>query len=290
MSRRTIGCLLTFTSECDRSHTASPDFAVYYHWLTKFRRGSSLAPRGERGEMADRVIQLAVSESGSGSGAVFSFHLHLDGDVAASNQGLTVPQSQAVRELSTRYGSLFEQHRLPQLAREEQAAIGAQLFELWLAPTWQKLSVKLALGDQRILVIASDRASVLNLPWELLRPAGGEAVGADAKWSLRRLPWADRQLEAADGPLPAGPLKVLYMVSAPTDQDELDFEREEELLLSALGRTGRRVVFDSGDLGSFEELGERIGEFRPHIVHLTGHGVTREETAYFAFEDERGKT
>jgi len=155
--------------------------------------------------MADRVIQLAVSESGSGSGAVFSFHLHLDGDVAASNQGLTVPQSQAVRELSTRYGSLFEQHRLPQLAREEQAAIGAQLFELWLAPTWQKLSVKLALGDQRILVIASDRASVLNLPWELLRPAGGEAVGADAKWSLRRLPWADRQLEAADGPLPAGP-------------------------------------------------------------------------------------
>jgi CHAT domain/AAA ATPase domain len=80
------------------------------------------------------------------------------------------------------------------------------------------------------------------------------------------------------------------MVSAPTDQDELDFEREEELLLSALSRTGRRVVFDSGDLGSYEELGERINAFRPHIVHLTGHGVTREETAHFAFEDERGET
>jgi CHAT domain len=139
-------------------------------------------------------------------------------------------------------------------------------------------------------VIASDRASVLNLPWELLRPPGGEAIGADAKWGLRRLPWADRRLEAADGQLPAGPLRVLYMVSAPTDQVELDFEREEELLLSALGRTGRRVVFDSGDLGSFDELGERINEFRPHIVHLTGHGVAREQKAYFAFENESGKS
>jgi hypothetical protein len=240
--------------------------------------------------MADRVIQLAVSESGSGSGAVFSFHLHLDGKLETSNQALTVPQSQAVRELSIRYGSLFEQRRLPQLARQEQEAMGAQLFELWLAPSWQKLSAKLSLGDQRILVIASGRAAVLNLPWELLRPAVGEAIGADAKWSLRRLPWADKQLEPADGQLPGGPLKVLYIVSAPTDQDELDFEREEELLLSALGRTGRQVVFDSGDLGSYEELGERINAFRPHIVHLTGHGVTREETAHFAFEDERGKT
>ena len=66
---------------------------------------------------------------------------------------------------------------------------------------------------------------------------------------------------------------------APRGEAELDFEREEELLLRAFGRAGGNVVFDSGDLGSFEELGQRIGTFRPHIVHLTGHGATREETA-----------
>ena len=240
------------------------------------------------GTMSDRVIGLSVTESGCGPGAVFSFHVRLDDEVVASNQGLTAPQSQAVRELSWRYGQLFEQRRMPQLAREELAAIGAQLFEFWLAASWQKLSAKLGLGDQRILVIGSDRASVLNLPWELLRPGGGEAIGTDAKWSVRRLPWGDRQLDTADGQLPAGPLRVLYMVSAPQDQAELDFEREEELLLRAFGQAGGRVVFDSGDLGSFEELGQRISAFRPHVVHLTGHGVTREETAYFAFEDERG--
>jgi hypothetical protein len=146
----------------------------------------------------------------------------------------------------------------------------------------------LGLGDQRVLVIGSESASVLNLPWELLRPAGGEAIGADAQWSLRRLPWADRPLEPTGGQLPGGLLRVLYMVAAPRDQAELDFEREEELLLRAFGRAGQRVVFVSGDLGSFEELRDLIGDFRPHIVHLAGHGVTRAAQAYFAIEDERG--
>ena len=67
--------------------------------------------------MPDRVIQLSISEGGSESGAMFTFHLDLDGTVLASNQGLTVPQSQAVRELSFRYGLLFEQRRLPQLGQ-----------------------------------------------------------------------------------------------------------------------------------------------------------------------------
>ncbi|MBL8665937.1 MAG: CHAT domain-containing protein, partial [Rhodospirillales bacterium] len=238
--------------------------------------------------MSDRVIGLSVTETGDGPAAVFSFHLRLDGTVVVANQALTGGQSQAVRELSRRYGELFEQQRLPQLTQQELAAIGTQLFADWLAPSWAKLSAQLGLGDQRVLVIGSDRAPVLNLPWELLRPGGGAAIGLDAKWAVRRLPWSDRQLEAAAGALPAGPLRVLYMVSAPQDQVELDFEREEELLLRAFGRAG--VIFDSGDLGSFDELGQRITDFRPHLVHLTGHGVTREETAYFAFEDERGAT
>jgi tetratricopeptide (TPR) repeat protein len=240
--------------------------------------------------MPDRILSLTILESGSGSGGVFTFHVRLDDDVVASNQSLTVAQSQAVRELSVRYGQLFEQRGPPQLAREELTAIGAQLFEFWLAPSWPKLSSELGLGDQRILVVGSDRASILNLPWELLRPAAGEAIGADARWSVRRLPWADRALDAAAAQLPPGPLRVLYMVSAPRDQAELDFEREEERLLRAFGKAGGNVVFDSGDLGSFEELGQRIVTFRPHIVHLTGHGVTREDTAYFAFEDERGQS
>jgi tetratricopeptide (TPR) repeat protein len=240
--------------------------------------------------MPDRLLELTIGESGSGAGAVFTLHVRLDGLVMASNQDLTADQSRMVRDLSRQYGQLFEQRRMPQLARETLAGIGTELFRLWLGPHWEKLSQTLKPGEPRTLVIASGLSSVLNLPWELLRPADGEAIGTNGNWGLRRLPWFDRTLEAGNGELPAGPLRVLYMVSAPRDQAELDFEREEELLVRTFGKAGRNVVFDSGDLGSFEELRERINDFHPHVVHLTGHGVARAEAAYFAFEDDRGES
>ena len=48
------------------------------------------------------------------------------------------------------------------------------------------------------------------------------------------------------------------------------------------------MAFDSCDLGSFEELKEKVSEFQPHIVHLTGHGAVMEGEGRFAFEKEDG--
>jgi hypothetical protein len=61
------------------------------------------------------------------------------------------------------------------------------------------------------------------------------------------------------------------MACAPTDQATLDYERVEEALFRAV--SGQDVAFDSCDLGTFEELKKRVSEYRPHILHLTGHGV-----------------
>jgi hypothetical protein len=238
--------------------------------------------------MAERTLRLSINETGAGAAAVFTFHVFLDDTPVASNQSLSSAQSHTVRELAWQYGQLFEQRSLPQLAREQLQTLGAQLFDLWLAHSWDKLSGKLRPGDQRVLLVASERPEVLNLPWELLRPAGGECIGADGKWSVRRFPWTDRQPAPAGTDLPAGPLRILHMVCAPQDQPELDFEREEELLTRAISQAGPRVVFDSGDLGSFDELGQRTDEFRPHIVHLTGHARVGEDGAYFLFENESG--
>jgi hypothetical protein len=44
--------------------------------------------------MADRVIELLVSEAGSGAGASFGRHVLLDGEVVAANLSLTPGQSQ----------------------------------------------------------------------------------------------------------------------------------------------------------------------------------------------------
>ena len=76
------------------------------------------------------------------------------------------------------------------------------------------------------------------------------------------------------------------MACAPTDQATLDYEREEEALFRAV--SGQDVAFDSCDLGTFQELKERVSEYRPHILHLTGHGVVRDGKGHFAFEKEDG--
>ncbi|HXW31176.1 MAG TPA: hypothetical protein VEK55_17585, partial [Xanthobacteraceae bacterium] len=133
-----------------------------------------------------------------------------------------------MRELAWRYGQLFEQRTLPQLAREAQTGLGSALFKLWLDPAWGALSAKLGLGDQRIVLIRSASPAILNLPWELLR-SEGEALGSDARWALRRVPIVDGTIDSgpAVSGLPPGPLRVLLMVAAPQDQLELDFEREE---------------------------------------------------------------
>ena len=77
-----------------------------------------------------------------------------------------------------------------------------------------------------------------------------------------RLPWADRQLDEARTTAAWAVACALHGLGS-AGEAELDSEREEELLLAAFGRAGRNVVFDSCDLGTFEELGQRIGEFPP---------------------------
>ncbi|MBM4438058.1 MAG: tetratricopeptide repeat protein, partial [Actinobacteria bacterium] len=145
------------------------------------------------------------------------------------------------------------------------------------------------MGAHKLLVIASDVPEVLNLPWELLRPPDREFLGFDPLVGIRRVPWVDPPPADFGGSLRPRPLRVLILACAPDDAPTLDYEREEEALLEILG-TGPDVAFEVGDLGTFEELRDRVDSFRPHIVHLTGHGSIKPDgQGYFEFEDERGE-
>ncbi|MHC1594870.1 MAG: CHAT domain-containing protein, partial [Methanotrichaceae archaeon] len=262
------------------------------------------------------VITLSIGESGSPPS--FNLHVFVDGEVVAGNQSLSPDESKAVREVSRRYNGLFEQCYRPQVAAEELNTLGTDLFNLWLSRSWDdvKDKVPVGAGARRLLVIASDVSDVLNLPWELLRPPEGDFLGIDLKFSIRRLPSSGSELPQFQGELRPRPLRLLFMACAPQDQASLDYELEEEYLLGAI--SGLDVAFDSGDLGTFEELCDRINVFRPHIVHLTGHGVVGKKCpvcgkvngpkddvcrrldckaslekvpslGYFAFEDESGR-
>ena len=263
----------------------------------------------------DAIITLSINEAGTPPQSTFLFSVMVNGTVVASNQSLSPAESKAVREISRRYNGLFEGGCSPKLAGEKMAALGAELFGLWLAGSWEKIEEKVKSGSLRLLVIASDLPDVLNLPWELVHPPAGDFLGLDSKFSIRRFPRAGGQIPTFDGELRPPPLRLLLAVSSPTDLATLDYEREEEYLLKAI--SGLDVAFDSGDLGSFQDLRDHVEQFQPHVVHLTGHGAVGKKCpwcgrlggpgekackkcsasladisalGHFAFEDESGKT
>src|SRR2546423_7461057 len=134
------------------------------------------------------TILLSIRETGTTDQPVFLFNVLIDDEVIASNQSLATAESQNVRELSRRYNALFEQRYAPQIASDALKTIGAELFDIWLARVWDKVREKCPTGSARLLARASDGADVLNLPWELLRPAGGGVAGGGAENNVGPLP------------------------------------------------------------------------------------------------------
>jgi CHAT domain len=210
----------------------------------------------------------------------------LEGKVLSSNLSLSLEDSKEVREISRSYGALFEQGCRPMKEAEAQEALGRKLFSLWMASSWDKIKAAVPVGSQRFLVIASDVSEVLNLPWELLLPPDGDLLGIDPRFKIRRLPASGKQQALFDRELRPRPLRLLFMACSPRDLATLDYEREEEALFRAI--YGEDVAFDSCDLGTFEEFKDKVNEFKPHVVHLTGHGAVIEGQGRFAFEKEDG--
>ena len=202
--------------------------------------------------------------------------------------------ARSMEDLSQRFLRLFEQggpaeqKTRPFTEPEALRALGRQLFATWFEPAWPAIKAQLASTGPHQLVLQSADHDVLNLPWELVELDPDRPVGCDAAWSLCRSPLTG-QLEAG-GSLRPGPLRILFLASAPTDQAQLDHEREEDAMLRAIARL-QDVSVHFAESGSFDTLKELVAECRPHVVHLSGHGtVNRDGMGSFAFEDERGQT
>jgi hypothetical protein len=233
---------------------------------------------------------ITLKIEGSSAEGRYTTHLYVDETPIATNQTLSPDATQAQRELSHKYLSLFEQSGLPLVEEQTLNAIGYQLFETWLDHYWAEVEDAFSPTDPRRFVVASDVPAVLNLPWSLLRlPGEDEPLGLDPNDSIRLHPATQRLAESQDEPRP-GPLRVLYSACAPRGAEDLSYEREEHQLLQTLTQPEYDVAHFGCDLGAFDEFKERVGEYRPHVVHLTGHGFIREGEGQFAFEDERGYT
>jgi tetratricopeptide (TPR) repeat protein len=236
----------------------------------------------------ETVITYTINEAGAQGPRALRFHAQVDGEVVAANVAVSASATRELLDLSGTFNGFFEHSRGRGITVQALEAFGSEFGRLGDGWAWNAIDPLLRPGPRRLVVVASELSEVLNLPWELLRLPGGEFIGQDARYGVRRVPWI-KPLPAFQGELPPRPLRVLFMACAPQDQLSLDHEREEEALLKALGAS-HNVAFDSGDLGTFEELRQRIVDFKPHVVHLTGHGQVKDGLGWFAFEDERGGT
>ena len=158
---------------------------------------------------------------------------------------------------------------------------------LWNAAGLQATEIRQSLSDAadrdealRLVVTDEDR---LHLPWELLyhqHPDIGFLGQHPRCVIVRRVAGSGQQTPMC---VP-GPLRLLLFVASPEDLDaersRLDYEREEELLFTALDRPAAagQVDIDVAEDGCLPTLLSRLEENQYHAVILSMHGTPAKNT------------
>ena len=171
---------------------------------------------------------------------------------------------------------------------------GRALFEaLFGTPESREVYRNLLDADgPRLLTLGATDADVLAQPWEMLRDARGP-LGFRGVIVRRQLKGSGKTRRFDLGL----PLRVLLIVSRPTDAGFIDPRTSTAPLLDALDALPGQVEIGFCDPPTLPRLEEMISDARKtqqpyHIVHFDGHGTYLPLTGIGAlcFEDDQGKT
>ena len=160
----------------------------------------------------------------------------------------------------------------------EQAArtFGARLFDFLINSSTEISNAYFAslarVGTDGLRIrLSVERAGALShLPWELLRDPAREAVALSSKTPIVRY---TQQLSIRP-PVPITlPLRVLVMISSPSDFPTLDVEGEWSRLLDATKDLQARgmIQFDRLDNATLLDLQHKLRENDYHVFHFIGH-------------------
>ncbi len=185
-----------------------------------------------------------------------------------------------IRDAGAGYGALPRENYIRIGRRLLQWLDGADLF---LTRAMEKTS------REDVLVIAIETSGRLaRLPWETLHDGESFLVGPHRPLIVP-VRWRNRDIAPSE---PARrPLRVLFMAAAPAGvEPELDFEREEALILDATRH--RPLTLTVEESGNLDELKKRAAAHGPgwfDVFHLTGHADLNEEGGCFLTETEKGE-
>jgi len=130
-----------------------------------------------------------------------------------------------------------------------------------------------------------------DLPWEYLyNPALNRFLTLSAETPLvRYLDLPERIQPLAVQP----PLRVLVMISSPSDYPQLDVEQEWTRLKDALGDLERRglIVIERLEEATLAALQRRLRQTEYHVFHFIGHGGFDQQAqdGVLVMEDEAGR-
>ncbi|HEU4332707.1 MAG TPA: CHAT domain-containing protein, partial [Lapillicoccus sp.] len=176
--------------------------------------------------------------------------------------------------------------------------LGGPLFETVFSEdimlAWQR-SQDLARehGDGlRLRLRLTDAPSIAGLPWELLYDRRGNSFIAQSE----RTPVV-RYLEVPQPPRPLvvdGALRILVVISSPTDLPELDVEAEWRRVQDALASkvTEGTVKIDRLPAPTVQALSAWLRKNEVHILHFIGHGDYDEriQDGVIYFQDRYGRS
>jgi len=219
-----------------------------------------------------------VLESSSGSGSV-EFTAPFLG-VELENMSLRV----------SRFGQTGRRTRVPQV--DSARDIGGRLFDAVFSGAVRdcyRASLAEATSKSqglRLRLRLTDVPEIATWPWEFLFDSSQNRFIALSRETplVRYLDFAERVeiLEVA------APLRVLLVVSSPTDYAQLDVEREcakMEEAVAGLKETGQLTV-DRIDKATLGELQRALTRHTYHVIHFIGHGgADGASEGHLMFED-----
>jgi CHAT domain-containing protein len=128
------------------------------------------------------------------------------------------------------------------------------------------------------------------LPWEFLYDeATNTFLANNTQTALSRyidIPLQKRDLKAA-----SLPLKILLVISSPTNLAELDVAGEESLIREALAKhiEAGQIELDVLREATIRNINQKLREKPYNVFHFIGHGIFENNKGSIALEDQDGK-
>ena len=237
------------------------------------------------------VFDLLIERSGGGHRARVL-------NSPAGNAVADLPQPISEEQLLS---FLFRVGRPRQVSRrggtaisEEVRRFGAQLFDFLfageIAACLERSRLAAAAQGQglRIQIRLSDVPDLCDLPWEFLYEKDAGFVGLTAQTPIVRFLEGKQPTQSIEV---SHPLRILVVISSPSDYPPLDVDREWSKLQEAVAPLIAKglVGIERLDEPRLARLNRRLKSETFHILHFIGHGDFDDEhqAGGLYFEDER---